>query len=663
MATGVDAPLEMRRRRQILDRFSYKIRNIDGIHKSYVSGRNDLREGARKLNPSTTIYRDLDHPRKEIRIVYVQPGKPKSPIRGTFGYTYLVDDPPSAYETISYVWGDASVRGVIYIDGRLLDVPRSAEVVLRRMRSRTTVKALWIDSVCTNQANLGERSSQVALMAEIYSLTTQNLIWLGDDKHGKVKKSISAIQAVLQDMFAETAGGRNLQETLYGPNKDRIKMSNKPMSVRVDFSAILQFFDSPWFTRLWILQEASLPRLSVCFRSDIQIPLRDVLRVAYWIYHKWPFIGAPGQEIPNGIRCAMKTFHYTDEDCGWCFTDKGIVQEISAMEVFDDHIYGFSATDPRDHVYGKLGLLRRFVGFLEMPTDLTPDYTIPFQEVFRRAVRFIIAKDNDFNILTYVRRGNDGPHELKMPSWVPRWHVNWDTRTDATPIRSIYSADKELQMMMRKVSFSDDPAVLRVMGISVGTIVRTTIIPPRKVFNDLGFPAYQTSIGTLCDVASTYEPQNRDTFSKVVSHTLIGGDDSCGGWVDKDRSAQLCKAFMYYLLDLRRLPDTLPEIPDTASARAKEASTYYEAFYQFASNRRGFITNTRNFGLGPSLTEPGDVVAILFGCQYPCVLRPIDILRDTYEFIGNCFISEIMQGEAVDAWGARGDAVEVFNIY
>ena len=150
MATRVEEPLSTRHRRQIFDRFSCKIRDIVGIHKSHGSGRNDLREGERKLDLSTTIYRDLDHPRKEIRILYIQPGKPESPIHGTFGYTYLVDDPPGGYETISYVWGDASVRGAIYIDGQLLDVPRNAEVVLRRMRCRMTLKALWIDSVCIN---------------------------------------------------------------------------------------------------------------------------------------------------------------------------------------------------------------------------------------------------------------------------------------------------------------------------------------------------------------------------------------------------------------------------------------------------------------------------------------------------------------------------------
>ena len=171
------------------------------------------------------------------------------------------------------------------------------------------------------------------------------------------------------------------------------------------------------------------------------------------------------------------------------------------------------------------------------------------------------------------------------------------------------------------------------------------------------------SIGTICDVANIYEPQNRDTLSEVVSHTLIGGTDPYGGWIDKDRSAQLCKAFMYNFLDLELLPDLLQRIPDTASARAKEASTYFEAVYHSASNRRGFVTNTRHFGLGPSLTQPEDVVVILFGCQYPRVLRPIDILHDTYEFIGNCFISEIMQGEPVEAWQARRDAANIFNLH
>ena len=56
-------------------------------------------------------------------------------------------------------------------------------------------------------------------------------------------------------------------------------------------------------------------------------------------------------------------------------------------------------------------------------------------------------------------------------------------------------------------------------------------------------------------------------------------------------------------------------------------------------------------------------VAVLFGSEDLCVLRPLDSQQNAYEFIGLCFISELSNGEAVDAWEARGDPADLFNLH
>jgi hypothetical protein len=57
-------------------------------------------------------------------------------------------------------------------------------------------------------------------------------------------------------------------------------------------------------------------------------------------------------------------------------------------------------------------------------------------------------------------------------------------------------------------------------------------------------------------------------------------------------------------------------------------------------------------GLGPSKTKEGDVIAILYGCSVPVILRPVkDPFKDVqdYEFIGEAYIHGKMDGEAIDA--------------
>jgi len=49
-------------------------------------------------------------------------------------------------------------------------------------------------------------------------------------------------------------------------------------------------------------------------------------------------------------------------------------------------------------------------------------------------------------------------------------------------------------------------------------------------------------------------------------------------------------------------------------------------------------------GLVPRIAKPGDLVSIIHGSNFPCVLRPVDC---GYRFTGHCYVDGIMHGEAV----------------
>ncbi|KAI1454807.1 hypothetical protein F4805DRAFT_469182 [Annulohypoxylon moriforme] len=79
--------------------------------------------------------------------------------------------------------------------------------------------------------------------------------------------------------------------------------------------------------------------------------------------------------------------------------------------------------------------------------------------------------------------------------------------------------------------------------------------------------------------------------------------------------------------------------------------------------------NENLVGIGPPLTEMGDLICIIFGCSVPCIIRPWmfaspsknsdtkrrkpDVSKgeqpDYYEFIGEAFIYGKMDGQAVDS--------------
>jgi len=62
--------------------------------------------------------------------------------------------------------------------------------------------------------------------------------------------------------------------------------------------------------------------------------------------------------------------------------------------------------------------------------------------------------------------------------------------------------------------------------------------------------------------------------------------------------------------------------------------------------RRLMVTNDGHIGIAPCRARKGDIVCVLLGCSIPLVLRPRGD-KKTYEFIGECYLHEFMNGEAV----------------
>jgi hypothetical protein len=63
------------------------------------------------------------------------------------------------------------------------------------------------------------------------------------------------------------------------------------------------------------------------------------------------------------------------------------------------------------------------------------------------------------------------------------------------------------------------------------------------------------------------------------------------------------------------------------------------------AGRRLITTETGYLGLAPAESRPGDTVAILYGCNYPVILRPSG---DGFKYIGESYIDGLTHGEALE---------------
>lgn len=115
---------------------------------------------------------------KEIRLARLLPGKRSDAI---IMETYLValQDRP-AYKALSYTWGSLEFSHEILVNGIPFRLTANLDSALRHIRSENESLDVWIDLICINQEDLMEKASQVSLMGEIFRLTNEVLIWLGD---------------------------------------------------------------------------------------------------------------------------------------------------------------------------------------------------------------------------------------------------------------------------------------------------------------------------------------------------------------------------------------------------------------------------------------------------------------------------------------------------
>jgi hypothetical protein len=105
-----------------------------------------------------SLYQPLTPDRKEIRLLTVKAGTRETQLECMMSTVSLLENLTPAYETMSYCWGDGSVRNTISVNGRRLGTPSSAKHALLCMRGTVQDRTLWIDAICINQQDWSPRA-------------------------------------------------------------------------------------------------------------------------------------------------------------------------------------------------------------------------------------------------------------------------------------------------------------------------------------------------------------------------------------------------------------------------------------------------------------------------------------------------------------------------
>ncbi|KAH8671507.1 heterokaryon incompatibility protein-domain-containing protein [Xylariales sp. PMI_506] len=589
-------------------------------------------------------YQPLDPQLKEIRLLELARGRQDEIIRGRLVCTLLGD--PLAYETISYCWGDASLRGAIELDGFIQDVPASTIAALKCMRKDDGVRLVWIDAICINQADLLERSSQVSFMADIYKSSQLNLIYLGEEDDG-ARRGIECARNIILEIRDKTNDFSEfhniIQENRLGHGR-----AARPIDCKIDDAALGSVYSRPWF--------------DLCFCGpDLSIPLVDLLRVAIWLCYHRGFI-SPWLFDHDGMNNAADLWNTVDnrqsydEDVEGSQNDLTVLMRLAQWRL---------ASEPRDKVFGILGLLPQLS---TEPEDGAPDHRLiivdyqkSLAQVLCDATRYAIQELSSLAILQSIRhRQVDEDLDVsEFPSWAARIDLQYDEAFDAENIPfNLYRADNSQGTYFYNAQADHiGPKTLSLAGYWVCTVMETSDAFLPEIWNNRD--ALARLLASVLDMARTGNRAHMSAwgnndgldkgFSRMLASTLMAGNVNGVPASDDDELASC--SFLNELVN--------GEDP------GEENQAFHNSLASACRNRRFFMGDNGYVGLAPRGMRAGDWGVVLCGGSVPFILRPLSDLDDEdprYHILGEAYIHGVMDGVVVVTSEEADLEANIYNI-
>ncbi|KAI9651286.1 hypothetical protein NHQ30_001324 [Ciborinia camelliae] len=116
------------------------------------------------------------------RFVILYPSnEPDSPLNCGICVDSLDNNPD--YVALSYAWGAQSpMEWNVHVNGFILYIRPNLHSAIAHLRHKTELRILWIDAICIDMADYGERSFQIRLMARLFSQAEEVIMWLGESE-------------------------------------------------------------------------------------------------------------------------------------------------------------------------------------------------------------------------------------------------------------------------------------------------------------------------------------------------------------------------------------------------------------------------------------------------------------------------------------------------
>lgn len=240
---------------------------------------------------SSYEYRRLNPESHETRLLQVQKSTDESaPI--TLALRHASLDDGQLFNALSYTWGDETPTTQIAIhDGvtqGIVPVRRNLFEFLKEARQSTepwSLEWIWIDQISINQSDHSERCHQVGQMRRLYSIAQATLVWPFSWSESSLEARQSILAKYPVDLNVLICGSpTERMTTTQLAVKKGILHSDEPLLGHFTYSLYIQLLTTPYWKRLWIIQEIVLASQHQIVISGLLWDLRVVKRVINHIH-------------------------------------------------------------------------------------------------------------------------------------------------------------------------------------------------------------------------------------------------------------------------------------------------------------------------------------------------------------------------------------------
>lgn len=360
------------------------------------------------------------------------------------------------YDALSYCWGGTVMSREIMIDSAPVSVTESLYTALVTVRDDIVPVRIWADAVCINQADATEKKHQIPLMRDIYTRADNVWIWLGESHpQDEYEGGVEFAEFLEEASYTDRTPHEN--QYVWGfPSED------VPPPTDDRWARFFAIFCRPWFSRLWIIQEVVLAKnpIFLCGRSQITW---DRLMRAFVYTGLLGIQGMAKGVVPIHVLRNCRNLH-----------SAGTPLLLAKLLVRTE---GFKATDPRDKIYGILGLAEA-----DDPVhrSITPSYEIATEDLYRNVTLKSIQTSKTLDIFQGIH-SRDTNH-LVLPSWVPDWskskpHLPLRYSELSYPDGAVleiqshhFRATADSQAVPHFIPADPDQTILGLMGHAIGVL-------------------------------------------------------------------------------------------------------------------------------------------------------------------------------------------------